>query len=154
VKRTLQTRVAQNARALACDGVPPAPFYLTGQVGDQPVSLHAEGERMILVGADGQRTEVAFTPPAAPTPAVPPVPAPVCPDGSPPLGDAATEATTDTPAPPGTSPLDAGLADLAAALPPDGETSPDDEVVLEDLPPDAEDEPPAAGAAVPIGGGR
>ena len=152
VKATLAARVAANARALACEGVPAAPFYLTGQVGDRPVSLHAEGERMILVGADGQRREVALPPPAAPPP--PPVPPPVCPDGSPPLGAAATAATTDAPVSSGTSPLDAGLADLAEALPEAG--APD---VTPDRVPPADDESPPedappAGAPVPIGGGR
>src|SRR5580692_7991744 len=48
VRRTLQARVSANALELARQGVPKAPFYLTGQVGGQPFSMHAEGERMIL----------------------------------------------------------------------------------------------------------
>ena len=34
------------------------PFYLTGQVGGQPFSVHAEGERVILTGPAGTRQEV------------------------------------------------------------------------------------------------
>src|SRR5207253_4633400 len=48
VRRTLQARVAANALELARHGLPKTPFYLTGQVGGQPFSVHAEGERVIL----------------------------------------------------------------------------------------------------------
>ena len=65
VKKTLQARVAANALELARHGVPRQPFYLTGQVGGQPFSVHAEGERVILTGADGQRQEVELVPPAS-----------------------------------------------------------------------------------------
>src|SRR6202011_3686848 len=71
VRQTLQARVAANALELARHGVPKTPFYLTGQVGGQPFSVHAEGERMILTRAEGRR-EVDLVPPA-PT-AVPPAP--------------------------------------------------------------------------------
>ena len=55
VLRTLQARVAANALELARNGVPKTPFYLTGQVGGQPFSVHAEGERVILTGPEGRR---------------------------------------------------------------------------------------------------
>jgi hypothetical protein len=55
VIKTLQARVASNALELARQGTPKAPFYLTGQVGGQPFSVHAEGERVILTGAEGRR---------------------------------------------------------------------------------------------------
>ena len=64
VLRTLKERVAANALHLARHGVPREPFYLTGQVAGQPFSVHAEGERVILTGADGRR-EVDLVPPAA-----------------------------------------------------------------------------------------
>src|SRR5204862_5290677 len=48
VLRTLKARVAANALELARHGLPKAPFYLTGQLGGQPVSLPAEGERGFL----------------------------------------------------------------------------------------------------------
>jgi transposase InsO family protein len=146
VLRTLQARVAANALELARHGVPKAPFYLTGQVGGQPFSLHAEGERVILTGAAGTRQEIDLVPPAAapvaapatvaaPTPAaaVPPatpvpatapppaagasagvLPEPVCPQGLVPPNPADEQ----EPPPPGTSPLDEGLARVAAALRP------------------------------------
>jgi hypothetical protein len=42
----LSARVAANALELARQCVPKAPFYLTGQAGGQPFSVHAEGERV------------------------------------------------------------------------------------------------------------
>jgi hypothetical protein len=71
-------RVAANALELARQGRPANPFYLTGQLGGQPFSVHAEGEPVILTGADGRR-EVDLTPPAPPTPELP---TPVCPAGT------------------------------------------------------------------------
>ncbi len=55
VRQTLPARVAANALELARHGVPKTPFYLTGQVGGQPFSVHAEGERVILTRAEGAR---------------------------------------------------------------------------------------------------
>ena len=79
VKRTLAARVAANALELARHGVPKAPFYLTGQVGGQPFSVHAEGERVILTRTDG-RQEIDLLPPS-PAPEAVSLPAPVCPQG-------------------------------------------------------------------------
>src|SRR5580692_5440657 len=63
VKRTLAVRVAANALELARQGLPKAPFYLTGQVGGQGFSVHAEGERVIMTNVAGERREVELTPP-------------------------------------------------------------------------------------------
>jgi transposase InsO family protein len=79
VKRTLAARVAANALELARQGVPKAPFYLTGQAGGQPFSVHAEGERMILTRGDG-RQEIDLVPPPSPAAVAGAVlPTPVCP---------------------------------------------------------------------------
>jgi Integrase core domain len=79
VKRTLSARVAANSLELARQGVPKAPFYLTGQAGGQPFSVHAEGERVILTRGDG-RQEIDLLPPQSPADAVAAVlPTPVCP---------------------------------------------------------------------------
>src|SRR5262249_13642952 len=67
VLKTLRARVAANALELARQGLPKAPFYLTGQVGGQAVSLHAEGQRVFLTRGP-QRQEVDLV---APTPAPP-----------------------------------------------------------------------------------
>jgi transposase InsO family protein len=102
VLQTLRARVAVNALELARQGRPANPFYLTGQVGGQPFSVHAEGERVILTGAAG-RQEVDLVPPDAANPA-PAWPEPVCPAGVVPADQAATAAAESAP---GTSPLDA-----------------------------------------------
>jgi len=88
VLQTLRNRVAANALELARNGVPKAPFYVTGRIGDRAFSVHAEGERMILKREGQSRQEVDLTAPdAAPVPLVNassgPVPSamplPVCP---------------------------------------------------------------------------
>jgi hypothetical protein len=57
VKQTLQQRVEANALDLARHGTPRKPFYLTGRVGDSSISLHGEGDRVILTSG-GKREEV------------------------------------------------------------------------------------------------
>src|SRR5207302_10398256 len=81
VKKTLQARVSANALELARHGVPKTPFYLTGQVGGQPFSVHAEGERVILTRPEGERQEVDLVPPIAAAKDAATLPEPVCPAG-------------------------------------------------------------------------
>jgi transposase InsO family protein len=100
VLKTLKARVAANALELARQGVPKAPFYLTGQVGGQPFSLHAEGQRVFLTAAEG-RKEVDLVPPAAPAQDLP---QPVCPQGL--IDNAFSEVADAEPDAPGTSALD------------------------------------------------
>ncbi len=98
VKATLAARVASNAVELARDGEPKQPFYLTGQVGEQSFSVHAEGERVFLVGEGGEKKEVELTSQSPeksldePQPEAP----------SPPVD----RDDLDEPRPPGVSPLD------------------------------------------------
>jgi hypothetical protein len=61
VKKAMESRVAANALEIAKHGTPRKPFYLTGRVGDQSVSLHAEGERVVMTKEDGTREEVDLT---------------------------------------------------------------------------------------------
>jgi transposase InsO family protein len=63
VRKTLDARVAANALELAKHGTPRKPFYLTGRVGDQSLSLHAEGEKVVLTKEDGTREEVDLAAP-------------------------------------------------------------------------------------------
>jgi transposase InsO family protein len=130
VRRTLQARVQANALELARHGVPKAPFYLTGQVGGQPFSVHAEGERMILTGGEG-RKEIELVAPRAPGGSISgdglggerqstdmpmsAVPEPVCPQA---IVTALAEEGFEEPAAPGASALDDGLERLRAALAP------------------------------------
>src|SRR5207248_1723133 len=81
VLETLRQRVAANALELARQGLPRPPFYVTGQAGGQPFSLHAEGERVFLT-RPGQRQEIDLVPPAAPAAVAPVMPEPVCPQGA------------------------------------------------------------------------
>jgi transposase InsO family protein len=106
VLQTLKARVAANALEVARHGRPSNPFYLTGQVGGQPFSVHAEGERVILTGAGG-RQEVDLVPPAE-EPAASAMPQPICPAGV----VQSEPGWEEMPEPaPGTSPLD-GVEEL------------------------------------------
>ncbi len=97
VLSTLKARVAANALELARNGIPRNPFYITGQVGGQPFSLHAEGERMILTRGEGrEEVELSSPPPRATEPLFPPT---LCPDGSP----SVPYSTVDEPSPQGES---------------------------------------------------
>jgi Integrase core domain len=116
VLRTLKARVAANALELARHGAPKEPFYLTGQVGGKPFSLHAEGQRVILTGAEGARKKVDLVPPA-PAAEAAPLPQPVCPQGV--VSGMHSDDVLDPPLT-GVSPLDEGLRRLDAARPPEG----------------------------------
>jgi hypothetical protein len=111
VLKALKDRVASNALELARSGIPRAPFYLTGLVGGRAISIHAEGERVVLHRGEG-REEVDLTDPAAARveiepPPPPPFPEPVSPGIV--LGD--TTGSEEPPAP-GVSPLDEALRRL------------------------------------------
>jgi hypothetical protein len=112
VRQTLQARVAANALELARHGLPKAPFYLTGQVGGQPFSVHAEGERVILTRPEGERQEIDLVAPPA-TPEAATLPTPLCPLGE--VRGLGTDAVEAAPPAPGASPLDDGLRQLDAA---------------------------------------
>jgi hypothetical protein len=100
--------------------LPKAPFYLTGQAGGQPFSLHAEGERVILTRGDGRQEIDLVSPAAGAEAAAAALPEPVCPQGVP---TANAELGCEEPPGPGASPLDAGLARLGEAFagPPGGD---------------------------------
>jgi transposase InsO family protein len=114
VRRTLQARVQANALELARRGLPKAPFYLTGQAGGQPFSVHTEGERVILMRAEG-RQEIDLTPPRPAAEAESAWPEPLCPQG---VVTPESGAGFEEPPAPGGSPLDAGLQQLRAASSP------------------------------------
>lgn len=116
VLETLKARVHANALDLARNGVPKTPFYLTGQVGDKPFSVHAEGERVFMITQDGQRKEVDLSGPSQP-PAE--MPAPVCAQGI-----VSSELADELEPPPGVSPLDEGLQKLADAFVPPAQHEP------------------------------
>jgi transposase InsO family protein len=118
VLQTLKERVAKNAAELARDGLPRKPFYLTGRIGDQSISLHAEGEKVVMMkgdgsreevdlGATGPRQDVAKNGDAVAGDAE--LPEPLAPMGSPPDHPATADETEPAP---GTSPLDDVLPQL------------------------------------------
>jgi len=103
VLATLKERVAKNAAELARDGLPRKPFYLTGRIGDQSISLHAEGEKVVMMKGDGSREEVDLgaTGPRHDEPEQ--LPTPVVPMGKPPDHAATVD---EGEVAPGASPLD------------------------------------------------
>jgi len=111
VRRALEARVQGNALELAREGLPRPPFYVAGQVGGRGFSLHAEGERVILTDASGQRQDVELGRPAEAAAAVPEPAGPAVLVA----GEASAAGESDRPAVPGASPLDAELARLRAA---------------------------------------
>jgi hypothetical protein len=98
--------------------VPRKPFYLTGRVGDRQISLHAEGEKVVLVEGE-KREEVDLS---APGRRVEPeqestLPEPVAVTAI--VSDAADLDDEDvTERAPGTSPLDQAMEDLSRAVAP------------------------------------
>jgi transposase InsO family protein len=106
VKRTLQARVQANALALARHGLPKAPFYLTGQAGGQPFSVHAEGERVILTSADGRKEIDLLPPQSSSDKTLSHLPEPLCPQG---IARPIAEEGFEEPPAPGSSPLDRAL---------------------------------------------
>jgi len=58
---TLKSRVAGNALDLARHGTPRQSFYLTGRVGEEGITLHGEGGKIVLRKEDGTREEVDLT---------------------------------------------------------------------------------------------
>jgi transposase InsO family protein len=63
VKKALEKRVDDNARALALHGAPRKGVYLTGRVGGEPISLHSEGTKVVLTDERGVREEVDLSAP-------------------------------------------------------------------------------------------
>ena len=104
VLRTLKERIEANALDLAREGPPRAPFYLTGNAGGKPFSVHAEGERIFLSRPGADRQEIDLEPEAqsASSQQSEQLPEPLAPGGEP----ADRDRCEDSDAPPGTSPLD------------------------------------------------
>jgi transposase InsO family protein len=63
VLSSMKQRLQENTLALARNGVPKQSFYLTGQMGGKPFSLHTENDRMFLIQPDGTRQEVELITP-------------------------------------------------------------------------------------------
>lgn len=61
IRESIEARVAKNAKELAQQGEPRKSLYLTGRMGDQPISLHSEGTKVVLTDGEGVREEVDLT---------------------------------------------------------------------------------------------
>ena len=125
IKTTLMKRVASNSLELAKNGLPSVPFYLAGSVGGKAVSVHAEGDRVIVTGDGVERREVKLQAPEGQAPSLEAVTAalsegpadaiePLCPVG---IVDGSQEDDHEEEPAPGTSALDEGLKKLAETLP-------------------------------------
>jgi len=101
----LATQVAENAKDLAIQGSPRKELYLTGKMGDKPISLHSEGTKVVLTDEEGSREEVDLS-----------------------AGGRRATSEAGGEEAPGTSPLDGVLADLATneAAEPEPDPEPDD----------------------------
>jgi len=115
---TLKARVAANALELARSGTPTAPFYIAGQVNGKAFSVHAEGERLFMLGEDGTRTPIDLAaaqqiagPAAGETAAKVELPEPVTAHG---LVNADLQHEGELP--PGVSALDEGLEQLKQSM--------------------------------------
>ena len=63
VRASIEARVSGNAKELALHGEPRKHLYLTGKMGDKPISLHSEGTKVVLTDAEGSREEVDLSAP-------------------------------------------------------------------------------------------
>lgn len=97
--KTLQARIDANALALARAGTPTAPFYLAGNVNGQSVSVHAQGDKLLMHTGNGAPVEVTL----AERPAPAPLPVPQTPQGVP----ASPWTGAEGPSPPGVAAIDA-----------------------------------------------
>ena len=57
VLSSMKARISANAHHLAVNGIPAKSVYLTGQVDGKPLSLHRQGDKVVLL-EDGRRQDV------------------------------------------------------------------------------------------------
>ena len=60
VRTALELRMAENELRLAIGEAPRSPVFLVGQIGDQPISLHGEGGKLVLRTPDGETKEISY----------------------------------------------------------------------------------------------
>jgi transposase InsO family protein len=121
VKARLRERVAENALQMARQGVPRKSVYLTGRVGSESVSLHAEGDRVILLSGDGKREEVDLQASGARDDEAEQILPPSVSGAAEIAAEPGPDRSLD---PPGSSPLDRALRDIRAALEEGGDSAP------------------------------
>jgi transposase InsO family protein len=112
VMKTLKARVAANALELARGGVPKEPLFLTGNWLGTPVSVHVEGERVILTQQGQERKEIELVRPPEAAPAK--LPEPATPSATPTV--IIPNNGAEPKLGPGQSPLDQCIQDLRAGF--------------------------------------
>lgn len=60
VRLALEATMAENELRLAIGEAPRSPVFLVGQIGDQPISLHGEGGKLVLRTQDGEMKELSY----------------------------------------------------------------------------------------------
>jgi len=60
VRTTLELTMAENQLRLAIGEAPRTPVFLVGQIGDQPISLHGEGGKLVLRTPEGGTKEISY----------------------------------------------------------------------------------------------
>jgi putative transposase len=60
VRKTMEEMMAENELRLAIGEAPRSPVFLVGQIGDQPISLHGEGGKLVLRTAEGLTKEMSY----------------------------------------------------------------------------------------------
>jgi len=63
VRQAIEARVDENAKEVAIQGVARKALYLTGRMGNEPISLHSEGTKVVLTDGEGVREEVDLSAP-------------------------------------------------------------------------------------------
>mgnify|MGYP001627475163 CR=1 FL=1 len=60
IRKTIEEMMSENQLRLAIGEAPRSPVFLVGQIGDQPISLHGEGGKLVLNTAEGLRREMSY----------------------------------------------------------------------------------------------
>lgn len=60
VRAALEASMSENQLRIALGDAPRSPVFLIGQIGDQPVSLHGEGGKLVLQTSEGETKEIAY----------------------------------------------------------------------------------------------
>ena len=56
VRKTIEATLSENELRIALGEAPRSPVFLLGQIGDQTISLHGEGGRLVLRSGEGPET--------------------------------------------------------------------------------------------------
>lgn len=60
VRNVIEQTMTENQLRLAIGEEPRTPVFLVGQIGDQPISLHGEGGKLVLRTEDGDTKELSY----------------------------------------------------------------------------------------------